>query len=617
MRSTLAIAAFLAASASGSILRAAPSEPATVPTPQVAPADLPAIDAQIAKLGDADPTVRQLAADALVHLGAVARPAVLAASRGDDPQIADAAAQVLRSLPWYSPDDPPEVKKLLEPYGSATVADREGIVAQVAELPQSQPALLRLLSDELNEDICWQVDAQLLGRPDAKTLAAARRFDAQSARPAALVLSARAWLTPLAPMAAAARNPSLLDHDIDREKALAMLSRAVGLESVAPTYDDGELDFAFDELAAAAVEHHQYDQAASLRRQQSKRIGVTRASFPSPFFELLLLHADFGPLTGFQDDLKNNENFVASPESLFILSRLYARRGQTLAGQTLQQAALAASASEETRSAATTFFLDHGWNDEACKECRATLSRADASPDRDDVNARLRLSGIAAQRGDEAQAAEQLRLALADHKISGGELTMNRGDRVITGADAELAMQIEVAQHALHAAQAKGDAAEVGRQVDELMRLGPNDAEAALDLVPELRTRGRAPEAEKLFKSAYAPLRARIDAGEADPSLMNEIAWLCARCDEHLDEALDLSNRAVAAEPNSSAYLDTNAEAHFRKGQATEAARLETLALKYQPGDPFMEGQLKRFQAGVVANKEKHESTQTGTNRHQ
>jgi hypothetical protein len=617
VRSTLAIAAFLAASAFSPILHAAPSQPTTIPAPEVAPATSPAVDAQIAKLGDADPTVRQLAADALVRLGAAARPAVLAASRGDDPQIADAAAQVLRSLPWSSPDDPPEVRKLLEPYGSATVADREGIVAQVAELPQSQPALLRLLSDELNEDIGWQIDAQLLQRPDAKTLAAARRFDPQTARPAALVLSARAWLTPLTPMAATARNPSLLDHDIDRDKALAMLTRAVTLESVAPTFDDGQLDFAFDELAAAAVEHHQYDQAANLRRQQCKRIGVTRTSFPSPFFELLILHADFGPLTGFQDDLKNNENYAAAPESLFILSRLDARLGQTLAAQTLQQAALAASTSEDTRSAATTFLLDHGWNDEASMECRATLSRADASPDRDDVNARLRLSGIAAQRGDEAQAADQLRLALSDHKISGGELTMTRGDGVITGAEAELAMQIEVAQHALHAAQAKGDDAEVGRQVDELLRLGPNDAEAALDLVPELRKRGRAQQADKLFKSAYAPLRARVDAGETDPSLMNEIAWLCARCDEHLDEALDLSNRAVAAEPNSAAYLDTNAEAHFRKGHAAEAARLETQALKYQPGDPFMEGQLKRFQAGMVANKEKHASTQIDTNPHQ
>jgi tetratricopeptide (TPR) repeat protein len=297
--------------------------------------------------------------------------------------------------------------------------------------------------------------------------------------------------------------------------------------------------------------------------------------------------------------LNTYDAYVAAPESLITLSRLYARQGQTLAAQSLQQAALAASPSEETRSNTAAFLIDHGWNVLASRECRATLARANANPDADDVNARLRLSSLAAMRGDDAQAAVQLRTALEDHKISGGELTMARGDRVVSGAEAEAAMQIEVAQYALHAAQAKGDAAEVGRQVDELMRLGTNDAEAVLDLVPELRARGRGGEADKLFRSVYAPLRARFDGGETDPSLMNEIAWLCARCDEHLDEALDLSNRAVAAQPQSAAFLDTNAEAHFRKGQAAEAARLETMALKFQPGDPFMEGQLKRFQAGT------------------
>ncbi len=613
MRSTIAIALLLAAGSIGAIASAAPTPPATAPAPQIAAE--PTIDSQIARLGDADPTVRQLAADWLIHLGAAARPAVLAASRGDDPQIADGATQVLKSLPWTMPDDSPEVKKLLDPYGSATVADRIGIVAQLAELPESQPALLRLLSDESNEDVCWQIEQQLIQRPDAKTFAAARRMDLQTSRPAALVLGAHAWLTPL-PAAASGASANAIDGGIDRNRANAMLRRAVDLEAVAPTYDDGQLDFAFDQLAASAVDQHQFDEAARLRRQQCKRIGVTRTTFPSPFFELLILHADFGPLPGFQDDLKTYDSYAAAPESLFILSRLYSRLGQSLTARALEQAGLCASVSEDSRSAATDFLIEHGWDDMACKECRATLARADATPDRDDVNARLRLSSLAANRGDEEQAADQLRMALADHKISGGELTMTRGDRVITGAEAELAMQIELAQHALHAAQAKGDAAEVGREVDELMRLGPNDAEAALDLVPELRARGRNAEADKLFQSAYAPLRARIDAGETDPTLMNEIAWLCARCDEHLDEALDLSNRAVAAEPNSAAFLDTNAEAHFRKGQAAEAARLERVALKFQPGDPFMEGQLKRFRAGINAKKENHESTRIDTTPH-
>jgi hypothetical protein len=596
MRSTISKTILLLVLPIGTVAMAAPSQPTTAPTPQVGSDNSRAIDAVITRLGDADPAVRRHAADALVHMGGAARSAILAASRGDDPQIADSAAQVLRALPWSVPDDPPEVQRLLEPYGQDSVADRVGIVAQLGDLPGSEPALLRLLSDESNEDVCWQVEAQLIGRPAVKTFAAARRFDPQTSRPAALVLAGRAWLTPLT----GGRSAAL----IDRDKATALLHRAVELEALAPTYDDGQLDFAFDQLAAAAVENHQYDQAATLRRQQCKRIGVTRTSFPSPFFELLILHSDFGPLAGFADDLQtyggkdNDRDYLAAPESLFILSRLYSRLGQALLAHTLEQAALAASPSEETRSATTSFLLDHGWYDLATKECRATLSRANATPDEADLTARLRLSSLGANRGDEAQAAEQLRLVLDGPRPDGSERSISNGLGILRGSEAERIMRIELAEHSLHAAQAKGDSAEADRQVDQLLKLGPSDEQAAIDLVPELKARGRGAEADKLFQSAYSPLKARIDAGDLDPTLMNDTAWLCARCGEHLDEALDLSNRAVAAEPDNAAFLDTNAEAHFRKGQAAEAARMEAHALKLQPGDQFMEGQLKRFQAG-------------------
>jgi len=602
VRSTIVLLVLPAVLAIGKICMAAQSGPATAPAVQIGASASRMSDIEIARhiaqLGDVDPVVRRIGADSLVRAGAAARPAVLAAARGDDPQIADAAAQVLRSLPWWVPDDPPEVKKQLESYGQESATGRITIVAQLDTVPGSEPALLRLLSDELNEDVCWQVETELVERPDVATFTAARRFDLQTARPAALVLAGRAWLTPLS----GGRSASL----IDRNRALAMLGRAVELEAVAPTNDNGELDFAFDQLAASALERHQYDQAAMLRRKQCKRIGVTRSSFPSPFFELLILHCDYGPLAGYGDDLEAYQAYVAAPESLFILSQLYARQGQTLMSQTLAQAALTASqtqlSSEETRSHLASFLIRHGWNDLAAEECWATLSHAAAQPDTDDVNARLLLSDLAAMRGDEAEAADQLRKALDDYSVCEGELTISGGSREIKGAEAEQVLRVELAKHALHAAQAKGDSAEVGRQLDELLRLGPDDEEAVLDLVPELRARGRQAEADKLFQSVYMPLQARVNAGDADPTLLNDIAWLCARCNEHVDEALELSNRAVMAEPDSAAYLDTNAEAHFRAGQAAEAARLETLALKYQPGDKFMEGQLKRFQAGVKGN---------------
>jgi predicted Zn-dependent protease len=79
---------------------------------------------------------------------------------------------------------------------------------------------------------------------------------------------------------------------------------------------------------------------------------------------------------------------------------------------------------------------------------------------------------------------------------------------------------------------------------------------------------------------------------------MNNLAWLCARCDQKLDEALDLSKQAVAAQPDNAAYIDTLAEVHFRRGDAAEAARLESQALRFKPDDEFMQRQYLRFKAG-------------------
>ena len=87
-----------------------------------------------------------------------------------------------------------------------------------------------------------------------------RELDPPDTRPAALVLSAHAWLSK------------------DRNRAIGMLRRALQTETARPTYDDGELDFAFDTLADVAAGQRRYVEAADLRRLQARRIGLTRAS---------------------------------------------------------------------------------------------------------------------------------------------------------------------------------------------------------------------------------------------------------------------------------------------------------------------------------------------------
>jgi tetratricopeptide (TPR) repeat protein len=121
------------------------------------------------------------------------------------------------------------------------------------------------------------------------------------------------------------------------------------------------------------------------------------------------------------------------------------------------------------------------------------------------------------------------------------------------------------------------------------------DPGLAADVVPALQQTGRTADAEKYFNFAYKDLSDELSAHPTDAEAMNNLAWLCARCNRRLDEAVKLADQAVAAEPDNSAYLDTDAECHFLAGDKQTAIKLETRALQLTPNDTFMMGQLQHF----------------------
>ncbi|MBV8781043.1 MAG: hypothetical protein JO353_06570 [Phycisphaerae bacterium] len=538
------------------------------------------IDVQITRLTDPDPTVRKDASDRLVAIGDAARAALQSVAQQDDPQLSDAARQVLQSLPWSSPSDPDAVKAALTTYGVSGAPQRIGIVAQLGEMngPDqlgAQQALLRLLSDELNEDVCWQIAAQLLNHPQESTLLAARAIDIASARHASLLLSGCAWLTPMK------TTPPK-----DVERAHRLLGRAIELEAQSPTYDDGLLDTAFDELVSAALNSNSPAEALRLRRLQCKRIGVTRDSYPSPFFALLTIYERYGPLAGFEQDLTTFDRYLARPESLGILSRIYRRAGKQMMAAMYEELSLTAALMGETQRLNASFLMNDDISDLAAAECRQTLARADNKPDSFDIEARLTLAQLAARRDDHAVAADQFQFAEQDEATAGDP------------NDPQLA--IAIAGHRLKLAEAQQNPTEIAKCMDELMAMQPSDTDSVIDLVPVLKKAGRVADAKEVFERRYRPLKAIIDADSASPVMLNELAWLDARCDEHLDEAVKLSREAVAQAPINGAYLDTCAEATFRAGDAAEAARLESKALENNPGDLFMIGQLKRFRAAAA-----------------
>lgn len=538
-------------------------------------------EALIEALRDSDPQVRRQAEIELMRIGAEARPALIRATRRDDPAVASASASLLLSLPWYHPSDTPQVKRLLAEYGASDVPGRIEIASGLVNAPGGAAALLRLVQEDPSEDVCWKIVTSFSYIRQIRIMEQIRALDPPDTRPAALVLAGRGWFWK------------------DRRRALGFLERAVEAESIPRTYDDGELDFAFDSLCEAAVHAGRYDRAAELRRIQALRIGRTRDSYPSPIYQLFRLHGQYGPLKGFEDDIRDHAEILGHPQVLYCLAQAYRRHGADLEAMACEQTALAASLTPESRDRVVIFLQTSGWIPQARRESWASLAGDDPEMVVARINARLRLTTLARFDENDALAVEHLSAAAVLIRQAQGGLVRNRPNRSPVPFDInDVLAEIELRKARL--ARAKNDPAAAQTHLDQFIPLmGRDENELVFDAYPLLTELGRGADAESLFSDAYDGSRKRFNADRDNPIQMNELAWLCARCGQRLTEALDLANRAVAAEPENAAFLDTLAEVHFRLGNAAEAVRLETRALELEPGDAFMTKQLERFKSGA------------------
>ena len=550
----------------------------------------------IERLRSDNADIRQSAAAELTKMPDRARPAILKLSKSPDPGLRQQAAQILLALPWYAPDDPAAVKSTLQGYGTPDIESRRQIVRALADLPDDSDnpsglaALARLVGEDPSPAVQWTIVTCLRqhGYLDAFS---AIQPPADDSRLLALCGYARL----------SGDTPASLDE----------LRQSAELELANPTDDDGEFDFVIRFLADAAVQRKQFDQAADWRRKELARGGgLEQAGIPTALLELFVLQADFGPLKGLDNDLRLAGDDVQKPLIQYTLGKLYGRMQQPAKAQAAMQAAFAASSNRLGRYEVGKFLYDHGWDELAQREFDAYLKRdlPDAGDAVDnhlvDANVHFCLGGIAVRRGDDETAAREKQQAML--LIIGGEgadlrMTNAQGREWKVSAADYSAVWADIYWRYLRAAVARHDEKEIDRRLQQLLQLKPTDTDIAIDVVPLLRQRGRSADADLLFKWSYDPARKDLDAHPDDPQRLNELAWLCAKCDRNLPEARVWAQKAVKIAPNDAAILDTLAEVEFHLGQPEEAVRIETRALSLQPDDPYMTKQLQHYLAAAGA----------------
>jgi tetratricopeptide (TPR) repeat protein len=537
----------------------------------------------IEQLRSDDAATRQSAATAITNMGEQARPAIMQLVRSQDPGLRQQAAQILLNLPWYIPSDPPQVKKLLVGYGSPDIEIRREIVGALALLEKGAglDALSRLMGEEPSPAVQWSIVSCLR---QVGNLDGFRTLQAPADNSRMLALCGYAKLS--------ADMPAAMDD----------LRQCAELEFADPADDNGEFDFVIRMLCESACQHKRYEEAADWRRRELARGSISDGEgIPTALVELFALQGDFGPIKGLDDDIRRAGDDLQRPKLQYSLARMYRQMGDVAKADVARQAAFAGSASRMQRYDVGDFLCDHGWNDLAEPELKAYLQMN--SPEggieaaQADANVHLRLAGIAIERDDDQTAAhekEQAMLLLPKDAIlnktdaAGHEWTVGPG-----------AIWAEIYWRYLRAAVAKHNEHEVNRRLEQLLQLKPTDADIAIEVVPLLRQRGRAVDANLMFQWSYDDMKKDLDLDPGDPEKLNGLAWLCAKCDRNLPDAQFWAAKAAEIAPDNAAILDTDAEVNFHLGRADEAVRLETKAISLQPDDRFMKLQLARFKAAV------------------
>jgi tetratricopeptide (TPR) repeat protein len=112
--------------------------------------------------------------------------------------------------------------------------------------------------------------------------------------------------------------------------------------------------------------------------------------------------------------------------------------------------------------------------------------------------------------------------------------------------------------------------------LESAVKTFPKDTATMFALADVYADAGRSMDAERMLRQVLA-------AEPANPNALNYLGYMLAIRGEQLDEAIRLVRRALDADPDNGAYLDSLGWAHFRNGDLDEAEKYLTAAAAKLP----------------------------------
>ncbi len=118
-------------------------------------------------------------------------------------------------------------------------------------------------------------------------------------------------------------------------------------------------------------------------------------------------------------------------------------------------------------------------------------------------------------------------------------------------------------------------------------RIWPGELSLPETFIPQLDEAGRTEVADELFSRAYELADEACGIFPNSALHHNNAAWLAARCNRRLDDALAHVNRAIELVPNQAQYIDTLGEVYFRQGKMELAVDCAKQCIELEPNTAF------------------------------
>lgn len=133
------------------------------------------------------------------------------------------------------------------------------------------------------------------------------------------------------------------------------------------------------------------------------------------------------------------------------------------------------------------------------------------------------------------------------------------------------------------------------RCVEVAENLVPHGIELVEDTYQPLVKAGHQDVADELFQRFDKRMLEHLEKWPEDATSHNNLAWMYARCDQKLEEALKHAELAVSLSPYSPILLDTLAEVYFRLGKKSQAIEAMYHCIELDPREAHYRKQLTRF----------------------